>query len=161
MTHNFVTTKSLGKYNSGTKGTCRRAYARVFRPALFLRFCLRFSLCKSLAFPLCWDYLAFFFHQTLRLTRAPFGDEKGNFHKWSYFQSKGLLILVNCHCFKVRKHDRIKFEKNIETEIMKNLKKLGKREKNMSLLGIEPGSPGTESRVLTITPQTWLVRIGI
>ena len=60
---------------------------------------------------------------------------------------------MKCHCFKVRKHDRIKFEKNIEREIMKNLKKIGKREKNMSLLGIEPRSPGTESRVLTITPQ--------
>ena len=37
--------------------------------------------------------------------------KKRNFHKCNYFQSKGLLILENCHCFKVRKHDKIKFEK--------------------------------------------------
>ena len=33
------------------------------------------------------------------------------------------------------------------------LEKIRKKRKKYSLLGIEPGSPGTESRVLTITPQ--------
>ena len=80
--------------------------------------------------------------------------KKRNFHKCNYFQSKGLLILENCHCFKVRKHDKIKFEKKIEREVMKILKKRKKRKKrkNMSLLGIEPRSPGPESKALTTTP---------
>ena len=53
--------------------------------------------------------------------------KKRNFHKCNYFQSKGLLILENCHCFKVRKHDKIKFEKNREKGYEKFEKKKKKK----------------------------------
>ena len=55
--------------------------------------------------------------------------KKRNFHKCNYFQSKGLLILENCHCFKVRKHDKIKFEKKNRKRGYENFEKKKKKKK--------------------------------